>query len=63
MKKLLFLVLFAPGCMPRGCSQATMADESRKQTELMEQQVHELKRIADALQKDSVKANPFIYSK
>jgi uncharacterized protein with PQ loop repeat len=52
------------GCNVRNAdvNRTIQADEAVKQTDLLKNQVYQLKRIADALQKDTVHANPFIHN-
>lgn len=58
---ILIIILFISGCIrTRVQSQDAMADEAEKQTKLLEEQVKQLTRIADALQGDTTRWKPYI---
>lgn len=61
MRILLLILIFATSCVKsRERSQDVMANEAEKQTKLMQEQVIELKRIADALEGDTTRWKSYI---
>jgi len=74
MKRIILLIFFIltlagvcyllGGCNVRNAdvNRTMQADAAVEQTNLLKEQVYQLRRIADALQKDTVHANPFIYN-
>jgi len=57
---LIIIVLVSSCIRTRVQSQDAMADEAEKQTKLLEEQVKQLTRIADALQGDTTRWKPYI---
>lgn len=58
---ILIIILFVSSCArTKQESQVIMSDEAEKQTKLLEEQVKQLTRIADALEGDTTRWHPYI---